>query len=89
MTYTQNNKNQNYCECEFTVPIKLNVPITINPQVCINHVPLTKQIVPVVLQPDLMLEPEVKAKAPQCFPQSECEPQPLPYQSQEVLPASN
>jgi len=36
-----------------------------------------------------MLEPEVKAKAPTCYPQSECEPQPLPYQNQEVLPASS
>ncbi|MDJ0616416.1 MAG: hypothetical protein QNJ63_06640 [Calothrix sp. MO_192.B10] len=89
MTYTQNYHNQNYCECEFTVPIKLNVPITINPEVYINPVPVKRQTLPVVIQPDLMLEPEVKAKAPLCYPQSECESQPLPYQSQEVLPASN
>ncbi|MDJ0616417.1 MAG: hypothetical protein QNJ63_06645 [Calothrix sp. MO_192.B10] len=70
MTYTQNYHNQNYCECEFTVPIKLNVPITINPEVCINHVSVTKQILPVVIQPDLILEPEVKAKAPVCYSQN-------------------
>ncbi len=71
MTYTQNHScPPNYCECEFTVPIKLNVPITINTQVEINHVPVAKQTLPVVLQPDLMLEPDVTAKAPDCY--SEC-----------------
>ncbi|NJL78109.1 MAG: hypothetical protein HC917_03405, partial [Richelia sp. SM2_1_7] len=56
MTYTQNHPNKNYCECEFTIPIKLNVPITINTTVYINPVPITKQILPVVIEPDLLLE---------------------------------
>ncbi|MEL7036294.1 MAG: hypothetical protein AAFO04_11830 [Cyanobacteria bacterium J06592_8] len=68
MTYTQ--EHQNHCECEFTIPIKLNVPITINSHVYINQVPVTKQTLPVFIQPDLMLEPEVKAKTPVCYPQN-------------------
>ena len=68
MTYQQNYSQENHCECEFTIPIKLNVPITINSQVYINHVPKTKQTLPVVIQPDLILEPEVKDKPPTCYP---------------------
>lgn len=70
MTYNQNDVNQNYCECEFTVPIKLNVPITINSQVHINPVAATKQKLPIFMEPDLILEPEVRAKAPVCYPQN-------------------
>ena len=70
MTYTQNHPNQNHCECEFTIPVKLNIPITINPTVYINPVPVTKQILPVVIQPDLLLEPGVRAKEPACYPQN-------------------
>ncbi len=69
MTYTPNHSNQNHCECEFTIPIKLNVPITINPTVYVNPVPVTKQILPVVIEPDLLLEPGVRAKEPACYPQ--------------------
>ncbi|MEO1187332.1 MAG: hypothetical protein AAFX46_22900 [Cyanobacteria bacterium J06636_27] len=84
MTYTQNNSHQNYCECEFTVPIKLNVPITIDTPVYINPVPVVKQHLPVVIQPDLLLQPEVKAKAPQCYPQQQ-----LTCPSPEMLSAGN
>ncbi|MEM6753256.1 MAG: hypothetical protein AAF630_09830 [Cyanobacteria bacterium P01_C01_bin.38] len=70
MSYTENNSNHNYCECEFSVPIKLHVPITIDTPVYINPVPVMKQTLPVVIEPDLVLQPEVKAKAPQCYPQS-------------------
>lgn len=69
MTYTQHHIKQNDCECEFVIPIKLNVPVTINPTVFINPVPLTKQMLPVVIEPDLLLEPGVKSKAPECYPQ--------------------
>ena len=82
MTYTQEHSPQNYCECEFTVPIKLNVPITINSEVCINYIHPVKQKLPVLIQPELMLEPEVKAKSPKCD-------SPLPYQSKEMLPTTN
>jgi hypothetical protein len=84
MSYSQNHTNQNYCECEFTIPIKLNVPITIDFPVYINPVPITKQKLPVVIEPDLLLEPEVRAKAPQCYPQQQ-----LPCPPQEILSASN
>ncbi|NER31110.1 MAG: hypothetical protein F6J89_26695 [Symploca sp. SIO1C4] len=70
MTYTQEHSHQDYCECEFTVPIKLNVPITINSEVCINYIHPVKQKLPVFIQPDLMLEPEVKGKAPKCYRQN-------------------
>ena len=71
MTYTQEYSHQNYCECEFTVPIKLNVPITINSEVYLNKVSPIKQTLPVFINPDLVLEPEVKAKALACHRQSE------------------
>ncbi|BAZ16507.1 hypothetical protein NIES4071_83840 [Calothrix sp. NIES-4071] len=87
MTYA-NQTNQNYCECEFTVPIKLNIPITINSQVRINAVPVTKQKLPIFIEPDLLLEPEVRANAPVCYPQDGCDVQ-QPYQPKEILPASN
>ena len=86
MTYTQNHSNQNHCECEFTIPVKLNIPITINPTVYINPVPVTKQILPVVIEPDLLLEPGVRAKEPACYPQYEQGK--LPYQSHEALPSN-
>ena len=88
MTYTQNNSYKNSCECEFTFPIKLNIPITIDTEVCINPVPVSHQVLPVFIQPDLILKPEVKAKEPVCH-QSECDAKELPYQSAEMLPASN
>ena len=70
MSYAQNHTNQNYCECEFTIPIKLNIPITIDSPVYINPVPVTKQKLAVVIEPDLLLAPEVRGKAPQCYPQN-------------------
>jgi hypothetical protein len=62
----------NYCECEFTIPIKLNVPITISPQVYITPVPSIKQRLPIFLEPDLLIEPEVRANSPVCYPQNGC-----------------
>ncbi|MGB6301323.1 MAG: hypothetical protein WBF90_34800 [Rivularia sp. (in: cyanobacteria)] len=83
MSYTQNNSNGNYCACEFTIPIRLHVPITIDTPVYINPVPIMKQTLPVVIEPDLVLQPEVKAKAPQCYPQQ------LPCPNPEMLSAGN
>ncbi|AKG20029.1 hypothetical protein [Calothrix sp. 336/3] len=88
MTYNSNRPQQNHCECEFTVPIKLNVPITINSYVQFNCVPTTKQKLPIYIEPDLYLEPEVQAKAPVCYPQAPCEVPQL-KEAQETLPASN
>lgn len=83
--YTQNNPNpgQNFCECEFTIPIKLNIPITIHPQVYIIPVSSAKQKLPIFLEPDLFLEPEVRANSPVCYPQDNCQPKQLP--AQEIL----
>ena len=83
-TYQQNSAN--YCECEFTIPIKLNVPITINPQVYVTSVPSIKQRLPIFLEPDLLIEPEVRANAPVCYPQNDCEPKQLP--AQQTLPSA-
>jgi hypothetical protein len=83
-TYQTNSAN--YCECEFTIPIKLNVPITINPQLYITSVPSIKQRLPIFLEPDLLLEPEVRANAPVCYSQNGCEPKQLP--AQQTLPSA-
>ena len=73
--------NSNHCECEFTIPIKLNIPITINPQVYITSVTAIKQRLPIFLEPDLLLEPEVRAKSPVCYAQNDCEPKHLASQN--------
>lgn len=44
------NSGQNPCECEFTIPIKLNIPITIHTQVCITPVGSSKQKLPIFLE---------------------------------------
>ncbi len=80
MTYAKNHTNQNYCECEFTIPIKLNIPITIDTPVYVNPVAITKQKLPVFIQPDLVLEPEVGAKDPVCYPQNDCENKNVHYE---------
>ncbi|MBW4567139.1 MAG: hypothetical protein KME31_03670 [Tolypothrix carrinoi HA7290-LM1] len=77
---TNQPNSANYCECEFTIPIKLNVPITISPQVYVTPVASIKQRLPIFLEPDLLLSPEVRAKAPVCYPQNECEPKQLAAQ---------
>ncbi|MEM9925300.1 MAG: hypothetical protein AAF915_16375 [Cyanobacteria bacterium P01_D01_bin.50] len=70
MTYTEKHSYEHDCECEFTFPIKLNIPITINPTVYINPVPVAKERLPVVIEPDLLLEPGVRSKAPACYAQN-------------------
>ncbi|MEO1378668.1 MAG: hypothetical protein AAFW70_31315 [Cyanobacteria bacterium J06635_10] len=76
MTYTEKHPYQHDCECEFTFPIKLNIPVTINPTVYINPVPITKERLPVVIEPELLLEPGVKSKAPECYLQNGYEKNP-------------
>ena len=57
--------------CEYTVPIKLNVPIFIEPHVlikpCISPVDYK---IPVNLEPEIALKPEVKAAPAKCLPQN-------------------
>ncbi|MBW4592827.1 MAG: hypothetical protein KME46_07865 [Brasilonema angustatum HA4187-MV1] len=64
--------------CEFTVPIKLNVPIFIEPTVAIKAVEPVREKVNVHLEPDIYLRPEVAAAAPVCIPQNGYNKQQLP-----------
>ncbi|MBW4592824.1 MAG: hypothetical protein KME46_07850 [Brasilonema angustatum HA4187-MV1] len=64
--------------CEFTVPIKLNVPIFIEPTVAIKAVEPVKEKVRVHLEPDIYLESEVRATPPVCVPQNGYSKQQLP-----------
>ncbi|GAA6623155.1 hypothetical protein [Scytonema sp. NUACC26] len=52
--------------CEFTVPIKLNVPIYIEPTVAIKAPNAVREKVAVYLESDINLSPEVKALPPVC-----------------------
>ncbi|MBW4630012.1 MAG: hypothetical protein KME49_32010 [Brasilonema octagenarum HA4186-MV1] len=65
--------------CEFTVPIKLNVPIFIEPTVAIKAVEPVTEKVRVHLEPDIYLRPEVAAAAPVCIPQNGYNKPQLPY----------
>lgn len=80
MSNLQNLQNQSYIDryyaeaCEFTVPVKLNTPIWIEPQVLIAPVPCTSQKLPIQLEPEITLKPEVQAALPHCNAQ----PTPIP-----------
>jgi hypothetical protein len=56
--------------CEFTVPIKLNIPIEIEPQLVMKSAGAVCQKLPVYLQPNIHLEPEVRANSPVCISQN-------------------
>ncbi|MCC5636981.1 hypothetical protein LC593_14140 [Nostoc sp. CHAB 5844] len=62
MTYP----NTNCTPCEFTIPIKLNVPIDIYPLVNVHLAPAKQEKLAVYLQPDLFLIPEVLALPQKC-----------------------
>ncbi|MBP5977432.1 hypothetical protein HW132_33140 [Brasilonema sp. CT11] len=64
--------------CEFTVPIKLNVPIFIEPTLIIKPVEPVREKVSVHLEPDIYLRPEVAAAAPVCVVQNGYNKQQLP-----------
>ena len=64
--------------CEFTVPIKLNIPIFIEPTLAIKAVEPVKEKVRVHLEPDIYLESEVTATPPVCVPQNGYSKQQLP-----------
>lgn len=59
--------------CEYTVAIKLNVPIFVEPYVLIKPAPCVTEKFPVYLEPELYLQPEVHAVPPVCVPQETCE----------------
>ncbi|NJM69940.1 MAG: hypothetical protein HC862_06760 [Scytonema sp. RU_4_4] len=56
--------------CEFTVPIKLNIPIFIEPTLAIKPVEPVREKVHVHLEPDIYLKSEVTADPPVCIPQN-------------------
>jgi hypothetical protein len=65
--------------CEFVVPVKLTVPLFLEPELYVKPTHCVRETVQVYLEPEIYLEPEVKAAAPTCIPQG---------YSPEVLPAS-
>jgi len=54
--------------CEFVVPIKLIVPIFLEPQVLVKST-CVRESLQVILQPEIYLEPEVSTNRPACVPQ--------------------
>jgi hypothetical protein len=67
--------------CEFTVPIKLNIPIFIEPTLVIKHAEPVREKLQVHLEPDVYLRPEVTASAPVCLPQNGYGKHQLPAES--------
>jgi hypothetical protein len=55
--------------CEFTIPIKLNIPVFLEPYTFIKPTPCIKQTLPVHLEPAIFVEAEVQATPPVCLPQ--------------------
>ena len=60
----------NHNTCEFTVRIKLNIPIEINPQLLVSAPPCTEQKIPIILNPDILLKPDVSTTQPNCISQN-------------------
>ncbi len=78
MTYP----NCNFTPCEFTIPIKLNVPIDIYPQVNVHPAPAKQEKLPVHLEPELFLTPSVLALPQKC----ECPPENVHEYNKQQLP---
>ena len=70
--------------CEFTVAIKLNVPIFIEPTLLIKPVEPVREKVHVHLEPDIYLNSEITATPPVCVPQNGYAIQQLP--TLQILP---
>ncbi len=56
--------------CEFSVPIKLNVPILIEPKLSIKSIEPAREKINVHLEPNIHLRSEVAATPPVCVPQN-------------------
>ena len=73
--------------CEFEVPIKVNVPVTINPILSINQVGPVKENLNFILQPNINLHPEVGATQPTCLPKNGYSKRELPAANEsQILP---
>ncbi|MEC4815018.1 MAG: hypothetical protein SAK29_17325 [Scytonema sp. PMC 1069.18] len=68
--------------CEFTIPIKLNIPVEIEPTLLIKTPNSVRERLCVYLEPDVYLKPEVSARPPVCLPPSNYQPQ-LPGKDEE------
>lgn len=55
--------------CEYVIPVKLIVPIFVEPKVYVQSV-CAREKVRVYLEPELHLEPEVRADHAKCAPQN-------------------
>ncbi|QDL17035.1 hypothetical protein DP113_24700 [Brasilonema octagenarum UFV-E1] len=78
-TYKSESNSEYYPNaCQFTVPIKLNVPIFIEPTLAIKAVEPVREKVNVYLEPDIYLQSEVTATPPVCVPQNGYNKQQLP-----------
>ena len=64
--------------CEFTVGIKLNIPIEVNPLVFVNPPACIEQKLPIYLEPDILLRSQVSATPPVCLPHNGYNKQQLP-----------
>jgi len=65
--------------CEFVIPIKLTVPLFLEPDVYVKPVHCVRETVQVYLEPEIYLEPQISANSPTCIRQG---------YSPEALPAS-
>lgn len=68
-TEAYSNTPANYCPpnlCEYTVPIRLRVPVYVDIEVYPSNQPVPPQLVVVPIQPDLQLTPKVEARQPEC-----------------------
>ncbi len=68
-TETYSNQPASYCPpnpCEYTVPIRLRVPIYVDIQTMATSQPVPPQLVMVPIQPDLQLTPKVESQQPEC-----------------------
>ena len=54
--------------CEYVVPVKLVVPVFVEPKVYVQPT-CAREKIQVTLEPELFLQPEVKASQPACLPQ--------------------
>ncbi|MUG92549.1 hypothetical protein F7734_08780 [Scytonema sp. UIC 10036] len=64
--------------CEFTVPIKLNIPMFIEATPVIKPVEPVREKLNIHLEPDIYLKPEVRTTPPVCVPQTGYSRQQLP-----------
>lgn len=55
--------------CEYVVPVRLVVPLFIEPKVFTQSV-YTRERIQIALEPEILLEPEVRAKQTACIPQN-------------------